>query len=98
LQLLTEEYSQMSPNTMEVQGFTNQREYDKIWALTKPASPDTTRKITGFLNMVKDRADEKFTNVTSTGMCKKLCFLFISFMRFSAFNSSCTLLIFYSFS
>ena len=69
LQLLTEEYSQMSPNTMEVQGFTNQREYDKIWALTKPASPDTTRKITGFLNMVKDRADEKFTNVTSTGMC-----------------------------
>ena len=67
LQLLTEEYSQMSPNTMEVQGFTNQREYDKIWALTKPASPDTTRKITGFLNMVKDRADEKFTNVTSTG-------------------------------
>ena len=54
---------------MEVQGFTNQREYDKIWALTKPASPDTTRKITGFLNMVKDRADEKFTNVTSTGMC-----------------------------
>ena len=67
MQLLTEEYSQMSPNTMEVQGFTNQREYDKIWALTKPASPDTTRKITGFLNMVKDRADEKFTNVTSTG-------------------------------
>ena len=59
---------------MEVQGFTNQREYDKIWALTKPASPDTTRKITGFLNMVKDRADEKFTNVTSTGMCKKLFF------------------------
>ena len=68
LQLLTEEYSQMSPNTMEVQGFTNQREYDKIWALTKPASPDTARKITGFLNMVKDRADEKINNLSSTGI------------------------------
>ena len=66
IQLLTEEYSQMSPNTMEVQGFTNQREYDKIWALTKPASPDTTRKITGFLNMVKDRADKEFNTISST--------------------------------
>ena len=66
IQLLTEEYSQMSPNTMEVQGFTNQKEYDKIWALTKPASPDTARKITGFLNMVKDRADEKINNLSST--------------------------------
>ena len=65
-QLLTEEYSQMSPNTMEVQGFTNQKEYDKAWALTKPASPDTARKIAGFLNMVKDRADEKINNLSST--------------------------------
>lgn len=66
IQLLTEEYSQMSPNTMEVQGFTNQREYDRIWALTKPASPDTARKIAGFISMVKDRADEKITNLSST--------------------------------
>ena len=42
----------MSPGTMEAQGFTNQREYDRIWALTKPASPDTVRKISGFLNKV----------------------------------------------
>ena len=55
-----------SPNTMEVQGFTNQKEYDKAWALTKPASPDTARKIAGFLNMVKDRADEKINNLQST--------------------------------
>jgi hypothetical protein len=66
IQLLTEEYSQMSPNTMEVQGFTNQKEYDKMWALTKPASPDTARKITGFLTKVKDRADEKINNLSST--------------------------------
>ena len=51
---------------MEVQGFTNQKEYDKAWALTKPASPDTARKIAGFLNMVKDRADEKINNLQST--------------------------------
>ena len=66
IQLLSEEYNQMSPNTMEVQGFTNQNEYDKIWAVTKPASPDTARKITGFLNKVKDRADEKINNLSST--------------------------------
>ena len=48
-------------------GFTNQKEYDKAWALTKPASPDTARKIAGFLNMVKDRADEKINNLQSTG-------------------------------
>ena len=49
-----------------MQGFTNQKEYDKVWALTKPASPDTARKITGFLNMVKDRADEKLNTISST--------------------------------
>ena len=64
IQLLTEEYSAMSPGTMEAQGFTNQREYDRIWALTKPASPDTVRKISGFLNKVKDRADEKINSLS----------------------------------
>jgi hypothetical protein len=28
-QMLTEEYSQMSPGTMEVQGFTNQVNFDE---------------------------------------------------------------------
>ena len=59
VQLLTEEYSVMTPGTMEVQGLTNQAEYDKIRALTKVASPDTARKITGFLNKVKDTADSR---------------------------------------
>ena len=64
IQLLTEEYRAMSPGTMEAQGFTNQREYDRIWALTKPASPDTVRKISGFLNKVKDRADDKISSLS----------------------------------
>ncbi len=67
VQLLAEEYGAMTPNTMEAQGFTNQREYEKVWALTKAGSPDTARKITGFLNKVKDRADEKITSMANTG-------------------------------
>lgn len=66
VQLLTEEYSAMSPGTMEAQGFTNQKEYEKIWALTKPASPDAVKKISGFLNKVKDRADDKINSISST--------------------------------
>ncbi len=34
--------------------------------MTKPSSPDTAKKITGFLNLVKDRADERITNLSST--------------------------------
>ena len=64
IQLLTEEYSAMTPGTMEAQGFTNQREYDKVWALTKSASPDAVRKISGFLNKVKDRADDKINSLS----------------------------------
>ena len=44
---------------METQGLTNQAEYDRIRALTKVASPDTARKIAGFLNKVKDTADSR---------------------------------------
>lgn len=66
VQLLTEEYSAMSPGTMEAQGFTNQKEYEKVWALTKPASPDSVKKIAGFLNKVKDRADEKINSMANT--------------------------------
>merc|ERR1719244_1730743 len=58
VQLLAEEYSAMSPGTMEVQGLTNQAEYDRIRNLTKVASPDTARKITGFLNKVKEGAEK----------------------------------------
>ncbi|XP_059089612.1 WD repeat-containing protein 7-like [Tigriopus californicus] len=66
VQLLTEEYSAMTPGTMEAQGFTNQKEYEKIWALTKPASPDAVKKLSGFLNKVKDRADDKINSISST--------------------------------
>merc|ERR1719244_332433 len=76
VQLLTEEYSAMSPGTMEVQGLTNQAEYDRIRALTKVASPDTARKITGFLNKVKDSADSRLqaslTNTASPETQRKL--------------------------
>ena len=76
VQLLTEEYSVMSPGTMEVQGLTNQAEYDKIRALTKVASPDTAKKITGFLSKVKDTADSRLqaglTNTASPETQRKL--------------------------
>jgi len=44
VQLLAEEYTVMSPGTMEVQGLTNQAEYERIRALTKIASPDAAKK------------------------------------------------------
>jgi len=76
VQLLTEEYSVMSPGTMEIQGLTNQAEYDKIRALTKVASPDTAKKITGFLSKVKDTADSRIqaglTNTASPDTQRKL--------------------------
>ncbi|XP_023324405.1 WD repeat-containing protein 7 isoform X4 [Eurytemora carolleeae] len=59
VQLLTEEYTVMSPGTMEVQGLTNQAEYERIRALTKVNSPDAAKKIAGFLNKVKDTADSR---------------------------------------
>merc|ERR1719189_296737 len=65
VQLLTEEYSVMTPGTMEVQGLTNQAEYDKIRALTKVASPDTARKITGFHNTASPDTQRKLTGIIS---------------------------------
>ena len=80
VQLLTEEYSAMSPGTMEVQGLTNQAEYDRVRALTKVASPDTARKITGFLSKVKGEADSRLqaglTNTASPETQRKLGGLF----------------------
>ena len=52
---------------MEMQGLTNQAEYDRIRALTKVTSPDAARKIAGFLNKVKDSADSRIqASLTST--------------------------------
>ncbi|KAJ9576412.1 hypothetical protein L9F63_006724, partial [Diploptera punctata] len=57
-QLLTEEYSTMSPGTLEAQGLINQAEYQKVAALTQSASPDAHKKIADFFGRVKDKAGD----------------------------------------
>lgn len=47
VQLLSEEYSAMSPGTLEAQGLINSSEYLKVAALTQSASPDAHKKIAG---------------------------------------------------
>lgn len=47
VQLLSEEYSAMSPGTLEAHGLINSTEYEKVAALTKSASPDAHKKIAG---------------------------------------------------
>lgn len=51
VQLLHEEYSMMSPNTLENHGLINQNEYQKVAALTHTASPDAQKKIAGITDM-----------------------------------------------
>uniref|UniRef100_A0A6B0VHG6 Putative repeat-containing protein 7 n=1 Tax=Ixodes ricinus TaxID=34613 RepID=A0A6B0VHG6_IXORI len=55
VQLLSEEYSTMSPGTLESQGLINQSEYQKY--LTLSSSPETHKKISGFIAKVKDTAE-----------------------------------------
>lgn len=45
VQLLREEYSVMSPGTLEAHGLINATEYQKVAALTRSASPDAHKKI-----------------------------------------------------
>jgi hypothetical protein len=47
VQLLSEEYSAMSPGTLESRGLINPTEYEKVLTLTKSASPDAHKKIAG---------------------------------------------------
>lgn len=47
IELLSEEYSAMSPGSLEAAGLISQSEYDKISALTQSASPDAHKKFTG---------------------------------------------------
>ncbi|KAK9511220.1 hypothetical protein O3M35_005820 [Rhynocoris fuscipes] len=47
VELLSEEYSAMSPGTLEAQGLINASEYQKVAALTQSASPDAQKKIAG---------------------------------------------------
>ncbi|PNF24264.1 WD repeat-containing protein 7, partial [Cryptotermes secundus] len=67
VQLLTEEYSTMSPGTLEAQGLINQAEYQKVAALTQSASPDAHKKIAG--NEVGDQGGRKVRGLeTNTTM------------------------------
>ncbi|XP_071441616.1 WD repeat-containing protein 7 isoform X4 [Hetaerina americana] len=58
VQLLSEEYSTMSPGTLEAQGLINQSVYSKVIALTQSASPEAHKKIADFFGRVKDKAGD----------------------------------------
>ncbi|RZF46081.1 hypothetical protein LSTR_LSTR004794 [Laodelphax striatellus] len=58
VQLLSEEYSAMSPGTLESQGLISASEYQKVAALTQSASPDAHKKIADFFGKVKDKAGD----------------------------------------
>ena len=45
VQLMSEEYSSLTPNTLEAQGLTNNAEYQKYFNLS--CSPETQHKLTG---------------------------------------------------
>lgn len=47
MQLLSEEYENLTPNTLENKGLTNNLEYEKYYNLV--CSPETNYKITGKL-------------------------------------------------
>lgn len=55
VQLLSEEYDLLSPNTMEVRGLTSNLEYKKYADMS--CSPETQHKLTGFLTKMKDTAE-----------------------------------------
>lgn len=46
---MSDEYDNMSPNTLEAQGLTNNQEYTKYFNLSN--SPETHHKITGILTI-----------------------------------------------
>ncbi|XP_076268921.1 WD repeat-containing protein Rbcn-3B isoform X2 [Rhynchophorus ferrugineus] len=57
IELLSEEYSMMSPGSLEAAGLISQAEYLKVAALTQSASPDAHKKIVDFFGKVKDKAE-----------------------------------------
>nr|XP_008195733.1 PREDICTED: WD repeat-containing protein 7 isoform X2 [Tribolium castaneum] len=57
IELLNEEYSMMSPGSLEAAGLIAQSEYMKVAALTQSASPDAHKKIVDFFGKVKDKAE-----------------------------------------
>ncbi|XP_037873545.1 WD repeat-containing protein 7 isoform X2 [Bombyx mori] len=57
VELLSEEYSAMSPASLEAAGLISS-EYMKAAALTQSASPDATKRISDFFGRVKDKAGD----------------------------------------
>ncbi|XP_017768503.1 PREDICTED: WD repeat-containing protein 7 isoform X2 [Nicrophorus vespilloides] len=57
IELLSEEYSAMTPGSLEAAGLISQSEYLKVAALTQSASPDAHKKIVDFFGKVKDKAE-----------------------------------------
>nr|XP_049698611.1 WD repeat-containing protein 7 isoform X15 [Helicoverpa armigera] len=57
VELLSEEYSAMSPASLEAAGLITS-EYMKVAALTQSASPDATKRISDFFGRVKDKAGD----------------------------------------
>lgn len=47
VELLREEYSSMSPSSLEAAGLISASEYNKVAALTQSASPDVHKKVAG---------------------------------------------------
>ncbi|CAH0761824.1 unnamed protein product [Diatraea saccharalis] len=56
VELLSEEYSAMSPASLEAAGYITS-EYMKVAALTQSASPDATKRISGILAKMKEGAE-----------------------------------------
>lgn len=63
VQLLSEEYSAMSPGSLEAQGLISAAEYQKVTALTQSASPDAHKKIAGILAKMKEGAENVQTKL-----------------------------------
>lgn len=62
VELLSEEYSAMSPDSLESAGLIT-REYMKVAALTQSASPDATKRISGILAKMKEGAETMQTKL-----------------------------------
>ncbi|KAG7312713.1 hypothetical protein JYU34_001084 [Plutella xylostella] len=62
VELLSEEYSAMSPASLEAAGLITS-EYMKVAALTQSASPDATKRISGILAKMKEGAETMQTKL-----------------------------------
>ncbi|XP_077293336.1 WD repeat-containing protein Rbcn-3B isoform X4 [Arctopsyche grandis] len=63
VELLSEEYSAMSPASLEAAGLLTSAEYNKAAALTQSASPDAAKKLSGILAKMKEGAENVQTKL-----------------------------------